>query len=321
MLIAGRPELTVSERQRQRDAWLEERRTGIGASDAAIILGISKWKSPLQLFAEKAGLADIPEDEKDYLSWGHRLEPVIAGAYQDETDRLTLDPGDFAIERSADVPFMLATIDRFIVGWPMDRPRPEYAPEGSSAGPARGVLELKTANAFRREEWKDEPPLAYQIQLQHQLAVTGLQWGSIAVLIGGQQFLWTDIARNQPFIDALIAAEERFWRRVQTKEAPEPDSSQSATKILHALYPRELHDATDLPIEAVEWDRDRTLAMEIIRTQEAVKRETENRIKAAMGDHAVGILPSGARYTWKSSTRAGYTVAPTSVRTLRRTGQ
>ena len=316
MLTAGRPELAVSERQRQRDAWLEERRTGIGASDAAIILGISKWKSPLQLFAEKAGLADIPEEEKDYLSWGHRLEPAIASAYEDETGRLTSDPGDFAIQRNPNVPWQLATIDRWVVAWPDGANLPPVDIPGIP-----GVLELKTANAFRREEWKDEPPLAYQIQLQHQLAVTGALWGSIAVLIGGQQFMWTDIPRNDSFIEQLLNAEERFWRRVQTKEPPEPDSSQSATKILHALYPRELHDAVDLPIDAVDWDRDRTLAMEIIRTQEAVKRESENRIKFAMGDHAVGILPSGARYTWKSSPRAGYTVAATTVRTLRRGAQ
>lgn len=295
----------------EREAWLEARRSGIGASDAAIILGVSRWKSPLQLFAEKAGLADTTEEEKDYLSWGHRLEPVIASAYEDETGRTTEDPGDFTIQRSADVPFMLATVDRFVVRWD-GKPPPVEAP---------GVLELKTANAFRREEWKDEPPLAYQIQLQHQLAVTGYQWGSIAVLIGGQQFLWTDIPRNELFIERLRVAEDRFWQRVLKREPPEPDASVSATKILHALYPREQHDAIDLPIEAVEWDRDRTLAIDIIKTQETVRREAENRIKAALQDHAVGILPSGHRYTWTASTRAGYTVAPTTTRTLRRSAQ
>ncbi len=296
-----------------RDAWLEARRSGIGASDAAIILGVSKWKSPLQLFAEKTGLADVTEDEKDWLRWGHRLEPVIADAYEEETGRTTYDPGDFEIQKSADAPWMIATLDRLVTGWSTDRHVPPVE--------APGVLELKTTSAWRREDWKDEPPLAYQIQLQHQLAVTGHLWGSIAVLIGGQTFQWTDIRRNDLFIEQMMAAEERFWKRVQRREPPEPDSSVSTTKILHALYPKEENDAIDLPIEAVEWDKDRALAAEIIKTQEEIKRECENRLKAVIGNHAVGILPSGSRYTWKTSVRGGYTVAPTTTRILRRSAQ
>jgi putative phage-type endonuclease len=300
-----------------RDHWLEARRAGIGASDAAVILGVSKWKSPLQLFAEKTGLADVAESEKDYLTWGHRLEPVIASAYEDETGRTTFDPGDYAIQRHSHVPWMIATIDRLVTRWPEDSPhRPPVEIPG-----APGVLELKTTNAFRREEWKDEPPLAYQIQLQHQMAVTGHMWGSIAVLIGGQSFLWTDIARNQDFIDKLMTAEEKFWMRVLRRDAPEPDASRSASQILQALYPRETEPAIELPIEAIDWDRDRTHAIEVIRNYEDIKNECENRLKAAIGPHEAGVLASGARYAWKASERKGYTVAPSTTRILRRTAQ
>lgn len=300
-----------------RDRWLEARRAGIGASDAAVILGVSKWKSPLQLFAEKAGLADVAETEKDYLTWGHRLEPVIASAYEDETGRTTYDPGDYEIQRHPHVPWMIATVDRLVTRWPDDSP---HRPPVEVAG-APGVLELKTTNAFRREEWKDEPPLAYQVQLQHQMAVTGHLWGSIAVLIGGQSFLWTDIPRNQDFIDRLMAAEEKFWQRVLKRDAPEPDASRSATQILQALYPRDTEPAIELPIEAVDWDRDRTHAIEVIKNYEEIKNECENRLKAAIGAHAAGVLASGARYSWKTSERKGYMVAPTTIRILRRTAQ
>jgi putative phage-type endonuclease len=297
-----------------RDHWLEQRRTGIGASDAPVIVGAAKWRSPLQLFAEKAGLADVTEDEKDYLTWGHRLEPIIASAYEDETGRTTFDPGDYEIQRHESVPWMIATIDRLVVGWNADGPhRPPHE--------APGVLELKTANAFRKDDWKDGPPLAYQVQLQHQLAVTGHLWGSIAVLIGGQSFLWTDIPRNNEFIDKLMIAEERFWQRVIRRDPPEPDASRSSSQILQALYPRETEGVMELPIEAVEWDRDRAHAMDVIKTYEDIKSECENRIKAAIGAHAAGVLPSGVRYTWKSSTRRGYTVAETTTRTLRRSAQ
>jgi hypothetical protein len=77
----------------------------------------------------------------------------------------------------------------------------------------------------------------------------------------------------------------------------------------------------ELPIDAIEWDRERTHAMDVLKNYEVIKRESENRLKAAIGAHAAGILPSGARYTWKASTRAGYTVEPTITRILRRSAQ
>jgi len=61
-----------------RAEWLEQRRQGIGASDAAVILGLTKWKSPMGLYAEKTGLVPMGQEETDLLEWGNRLEPVIA---------------------------------------------------------------------------------------------------------------------------------------------------------------------------------------------------------------------------------------------------
>jgi phage-type endonuclease len=67
------------------EQWLKARQTGIGGSDVAPILGISKWTTPLDVYNEK--VADTPtEKDSDPMEWGRRLEPVIRQAYA-ESDR------------------------------------------------------------------------------------------------------------------------------------------------------------------------------------------------------------------------------------------
>lgn len=292
-----------------RHAWLQARKTGIGATDAAVILGLSKYKSPLALYAEKAGLVDEDDQEHDALEWGRRLEPVIAAKYEEVTGRTTFDPGAFELQRNASEPWMFATLDRIVTAPPADGALPYDSP---------GVLELKTAAAWARDQWDKEPPPIYQVQVQHQLAVTGHLWGSIAVLIGGRTFRWQDIERNETFIARLMALEHEFWLRIQRRDPPPPDGTRATSEVLAMLYPHEEHEQTQLPAEAAGWDIQRETAIRAIEQAEEKKTEAENRIKAAIGNHAIGVMPNGVRYHWKSINRKAYAVEASSYRKLTR---
>lgn len=284
-----------------REAWLKARRDGIGASDAAAVLGESPFASPFAVYCDKLGLSEqIAETEQ--MLWGRLLEPVVADRYQAETGRQLVDPGRFTLRTSASRPFMLATLDREILG--------------DARGP--GVLEIKTTNQFRGDNWADEPPVQYQIQVQHQLAVTGYAWGSLAVLIGGQRFLWCDVERNDRFIALMIEREAEFWDRVLRQDAPDPAATKADRALLAALYPQDTGEVIDLPGEALGWDAQRIEAAEQIKHWESVRDAAENLLKAQIGAASVGVLSNGIKYTWRSSDRKGYTVAPTTVRTLRR---
>lgn len=206
---------------------------------------------------------------------------------------------------------MLATLDRVqYLGYE----------EMKERTPGPGVLEIKTASAYARDEWADgEPPLHYQIQVQHQFAVTGYSWGSIAVLFGGQEFAWLDVERDDAFIEALIAKEREFWDRVERRDPPPPDASESCRELLRALYPREVAGKTiALPVEAVEWDRQRLDAIDRLREAAAAKTEAENNLIAALGDAETGLLSDGTRYNYRQQERKGYTVQPGTHRVLRR---
>ncbi|HHR2781106.1 TPA: YqaJ viral recombinase family protein, partial [Listeria monocytogenes] len=74
------------------------------------------------------------------------------------------------------------------------------------------ILECKTASAYLAKEWEaDEVPATYLVQIQHYLAVTGKNKAYVAVLIGGNKFIWKEIERDDELINQIIAFELDFW--------------------------------------------------------------------------------------------------------------
>ena len=122
--------------QEARERWLLERRSGIGASEAAAVLGLSPWKTPLALYAEKIGAVAAKDlaAESEAVEWGKRLEEPIAQAYAEKTGRKVVNLGEFAIQRHKDLAFLMCTLDRVT-----------YSDKRPDAGP----LELKTGEIGR----------------------------------------------------------------------------------------------------------------------------------------------------------------------------
>ena len=262
-----------------RAAWLAERNSGIGASDAAVALGVSPWKSAFQLWAEKT-CAMPAEDlsDNEAIEFGLRLEPVVAEAFADRTSRKVDMRPAFTVERHPDHPWLLATLDAI-----------QYCPD---RGP--GNLQIKTANEFKASDWADGTPLMYQVQVQAESAVSGLPWGSVAVLIGGQRLRWFDYQRDDAFIAAMIPRLRQFWRLVETKTPPPPGPDLATARALALLYGEDNGETILLPDESAEWDAELVAAKEAIKEAEARKVAAENHLKAALGEATFGLLPSGA---------------------------
>lgn len=287
-----------------REDWTARRNDGIGASEAAVVLGLSKWKTPLALWGEKRGLTPPPDlSDNEAVQWGNRLEAIVADHYASVSGRTVVNLGPTTVLRSTANPFMTCTLDRLIV----DDPR----------GP--GVLEVKTAGAHAKHDWDEGVPPYYMPQLQHQLAVTGCQWGSFGVLIGGQEFRWVDVERDEAMIEAITEAERKFWDQVESEDAPAPGATQADADTLKALFPEEQAGVTvELTGEALEWDEQRLAAMATMDEAKAQKTLAENQLKAAIGDAERGVLPDGTSYTFKTTNRKEHVVKASSFRVLRR---
>lgn len=306
------PGSSITEKNR-RAVWLQERRSGLGASDVAAIFGLSPYKSPLALYFEKRGEIDIPESEREALYWGRILEAPIARRYGDETKRRVELGEPYQIARHATMPFMIATIDAVAM---YDDPQGPPPPAG---GP--GNVEIKNVGFFKREEWTDEPPLPFLIQANHQMFVKGFEWASLAALVGGSSFFWADIARNNAFIEVLVARCKEFWQRIQDGNPPEPDYTESTKQLLKQLYPKDTGEIVALPKEYC--DIDETLVRikaEQKKLQE--QRDTlEAKLKLAIGSATAATLDNGAVYTLKTTDRREFVTKASSFRTLRRKGE
>lgn len=261
----------------------QARMRGIGGSDAAVVCGLSPFKSLYQLYLEKRGEAPPDEDETLNMKFGSLLEEPIVSHYCDVTGRLVRRQPLAVHDR---YPFMLANIDRQILK--------------DSRGP--GILEVKTTNDWsgRGIVGRDDIPDHYYLQAQHYLAVYEYDWASIAILIGTSRFVWFDIERNDDVIDELIRQEGAFWERVQAGEPPEVDGSARTAELLKRLYPRDTGKritatAPELFHAALQLSQ----AKAAMKEAEDAKDHFENQIKSAMGDASEMALDGWGTITWK----------------------
>ncbi len=264
-----------------RKEWLEERRKGLGGSDSPVVLGVSPFKTRLDLWMEKRGLIEEPE-ATPAMKRGTVLEPVVAKLYQEATGRkLRRKP---RILQHKKYPFLIADIDRQIL---------------SIDGKGPGVLEIKCPGIRVFSQCKRKGlPEYYLVQLQHYLEVTGRAWGSFAVFSAERwELIWFDVERDDEFIEILIKEDAEFWEKVMQGIPPEKDQPDKI-KDLPRIGPAEI-----IRIETQDWEEAVTRlkeAQELREEAEELEEEAKARIQALMEQHNAQVAEgAGARIYWK----------------------
>lgn len=269
MRLYGMP-TSISVKNMSEYEWLEERNKGVGGSDASIVLGLNKYKSAFQLWHEKTGKTQLEQLDNEAIHWGNILEDVVAKEFERVTGKKVRK--DNHMYSHSEYPFMRANLDRVVVG-------------------ERAILECKTANSRLSEAWKDdEIPSAYFLQVQHYLAVMEYEKAYIAVLIGGQKFVWKEIKRDEELIQMIISAESKFWNDHVLKDiAPEIDGSDAASKYLSERFA----DTDDTTKElSIDYEKDIAYRDDLKRNIKELQKEErliENKLKVALGTSEVGI--------------------------------
>lgn len=273
-----------------REAWLDVRRTGIGSSDAAAAVGVSPYQSPLELWMIKTGRSERLEqpdsdDDTSPVYWGQILEPIVARAYERRSGHKVRRVNAVLQHPNPDYPWMLANIDREVIGHPEVQ-----------------ILECKTTGAFGAKLWDQGVPEYIQVQVQHQLAVTGKAAADVAVLIAGQNLRIHRIERDEGLIADLMQLEQHFWRFVETDTPPPADGSDSSDRALQALFPQDSGESQDWRDDS-HWSAqfDDLLAVRHQRQAlEAQEQALMQTIKQAMGDATTAVFAQGT-VSWKRS--------------------
>lgn len=198
---------------------IEQRVNYLGASEIAAVFGLSRWKTPLQLWAEKTGNL-IPDDISNVLQvkLGNRMEEIVSQLFEEETGKKVISKPDTIYHKI--YPFLACNLDKWI-----------------SAEDA--VLELKTASAYKLKEWQeqDEIPVEYMLQVMYQMALTGASKGYIACLIGNTNFEIKEIERDEKVFADMIRKCVTFWQDFVVPKVMPMTITPKDSDVLYKLFP------------------------------------------------------------------------------------
>ena len=267
-----------------REQWLELRSHYIGGSEAGAVMGLDPYKSPYALWCEKTGRTE-PFAGNLQTEVGTYLEAMVAILFSRERNRKVRRKNATMV--NSDYPWACADVDRIIVG-------------------ENSLLEIKTTNSLpvMRQLKNGEYPDRWYCQMTHYLAVTGCRKAYLAVLVNCRELHIYELDRDQAEIDALMAAEKRFWEHVTSDTPPEMDGSEATETALAEVFP-------DSNGESVELFGRESLLTEYEDLKRAGKeterrlREIENILKGDMGE-AERAECSHYRITWKTQERSTF---------------
>lgn len=267
-----------------REEWLDVRKSGIGSSEVATIVGLNPWETPYQLWRRKVGI-DAPKEENFAMKAGHYLEDAVSRFWADETGREIIKRSavDWII-RDNDRPYLQVSPDRTY--WLTGEKRNDTN---------KGILECKTTQMAVDA---DDLPKHWFCQVQYQLGVAGLEHGSLAWLCSGREFGYKDIDLVPDFYQWLVEEVSRFWQdNILARVEP------SAVSVKDVLLKYNRHvDGKIVEVTADTFDdvAELRVVKRKIKELEANQAELEERIKMAFGD-AEGISFDGQTLaTWKA---------------------
>jgi putative phage-type endonuclease len=215
---------------------------GLGGTDIGAILGLSPYKTPLELWSELVSGEEAPNRDLIHLRFGQHAESFIASEYERATDLFTVPHTPTLFHKQHG--FMFGHVDRFVVETP---DTPAVVDGCITAGK---LLECKTSSAFNKNDWgepgTDQVPPLYLVQCAWYMAITDCQSADLAVLIGNSDFRTYTIERDIELEGLIVSHAQHFWHEnVIAQTPPAPINVQDAA----LLFPKE---SAGLSVEADE---------------------------------------------------------------------
>ena len=262
--------------------WMKYRKQGIGGSDAGAVCGLNPYRTAIQVYYDKT--SDSVEDvDNEAMRQGRELEEYVARRFCEASGKKVRRANTMFYDEKN--PFMLADVDRMIVG--------------ENAG-----LECKTASPYSEEKWRDDKiPLSYQLQCYHYMSVCNADSWYIAVLIYGRDFKYYRIERDNEVIENLIRIENEFWNEYVLKQViPDPDGSKTADVALAERF-KESKSIT-IPLQGFDERLERRQELLCLLDKiETEKRQIDQELKLYLGDAEIAENEH-YRVSWKNISRS-----------------
>lgn len=252
----------------------------LGGSDVAAILGISPWRTPLEVYLDKVQPREKPVDpnKQRVFTRGQRMEPYVIDLLAEETGMEIIHRGNRYIHR--DYGFIAAEIDA-------------EAASGEN-------IEIKTVSPFKAKEWgevqTDAIPVHYTAQAMHGLMVTGKQVCVFGVLIGGDDFRIYRVERDEETIQAILEKEVAFWDRIKNLNPPEATSVSD----ISLMFEKDAGTSIEADGKALALFNDLRDMKSRFKSLEEEIEVSEEKLKLYMQEHSILTLDGKPLCTWKT---------------------
>ena len=266
-----------------------DRRTYIGGSDTAAILGVSPWKSKFALYQEKIGewQQEIKPEKERIFARGKRWEPIVIEMLIDELEDRGHDvqvAGRNNRIKDSEHDFLAAEIDLELI--------------------VDGELingEMKTVHPFASKDWgeqgTDEIPLYYTAQVLHGQMVTRRKKTVVAALIGADDLRVHFVDRDEEMIRIIRAREIEFWNNVQNRIAPDPVTDDDICR----LYRHDCGEILEADQELLDLVAQASNTKSDLKAAETRLEVLQTQIKARMGEAALLMYNGQKLVTWKNN--------------------
>lgn len=260
----------------------ELRRTCIGGSDAAAVLGLSEYKTAFDVYCEKRGLVE-PTEPTEAMTMGNIMEPLILDQFE-KLSGLTFKRHIFG--RSESHPFVGCNFDGI----------------GDSF-----IVEAKNVGNFSAREWgangTDEIPDRYNLQVQHAMFVAGVTKGYLMAFLGGNRRGFFEVNYRPELMASALEAYDRFWTQVKEGIAPEITGADSVKETLARLYPKSSGETMQADNELEGWMAERWYADKAVKEAEKEKQRLDNLIKSRLAN-AEALVGDFGKLLWSERTSA-----------------
>ena len=252
----------------------------LGGSDVAAILGISPWRTPLEVYLDKVQPREKPVDpnKQRVFTRGQRMEPYVIDLLAEETGMEIIHRGNRYIHR--DYGFIAAEIDA-------------EAASGEN-------IEIKTVSPFKAKEWgevqTDAIPVHYTAQAMHGLMVTGKQVCIFGELIGGDDFRIYRVERDEETIQAILEKEVAFWDRIKNLNPPEATSVSD----ISLMFEKDAGTSIEADGKALALFNDLRDMKSRFKSLEEEIEVSEEKLKLYMQEHSILTLDGKPLCTWKT---------------------
>lgn len=251
--------------------WHSLRAKDVTSTEIAALFNLSPYMTKFELWHRHRDLSIVDIAQNERMIWGTRLQSAIAAGIAADN------------------------------GWSC-RPKPEYMRDPDlrigasfdfevSTPMGRGLLEVKNIDSMAfRDGWLDsdsgvEAPPHIELQVQHQMAVSGFDFAYIGALVGGNRVVLIHREATPSIINRIHAVVAEHWASVEANEPPLPDfarDSEFISKLYGYAEKDRLFDARgDKTIAALAADY--RAANEEIKILDGRKSEIKARLLEVMG--------------------------------------